>query len=263
MSEEAPSFLVERANGVGFVTLNRPDQLNAVNNAIRSGLPAALRELDADPSVAVMVVRGAPGRAFCAGADVKEMRAPDSVIAERRRMINHAWIDNLDKLNKPVIASIHGFCLGGGLELALACDIRIASADASFGLPETALGLIPGGGGTQRLPRVIGLGRALDLMLTGDRIKPEEALRIGLITRLVDTQEQLAEETVKLAERIAARPPLATNAVKEAVRSGFELDLATGLTLEKTLFALLQVTEDKIEATTAFKEKRKPVFKGK
>lgn len=161
-----------------------------------------------------------------------------------------------------MIAALHGYCLGGGLELALACDIRIAAPGAQFGLPETGLGLIPGGGGTQRLPRVIGLGRAMDLLLSGDRIDAQEALRIGLVSRLVADRDALLGEARALAGRIAARPPTATAYAKEAARNGIEMDLQAGLTLEKTLFSLLMSTSDRAEAALAFKEKRAPRFTG-
>ena len=254
---------VLRQDGVGWVTLNRPEAINAINTAIREGLPKALRSLDEDPEVRVIVLRGAGPRGFCPGADLKESRPPTTAFAARSPQDASNWIRCFDQVSKPLIAAIHGFCLGGGLEIALACDIRIASADAVFSLPETGLGLIPGGGGTQLLPRIIGLGRALDLMLTGDRIGAAEAYRIGLITRVVPTVEALAEESAQLAGRIAQRPPLASRFVKEAARKGLELELGAGLRLEKDLFAILLSTEDRAEAAAAFREKRAPVFKGK
>jgi enoyl-CoA hydratase/carnithine racemase len=166
------------------------------------------------------------------------------------------WIESLDRVSKPVIASIYGYCFGGGLELALACDIRIASADALFSLPETGLGLIPGGGGTQRLPRLIGLAKALDLLITGDRVDAAEALRCGLITRLVAEREALAQETEALAKRIAARPAVATRYVKEAARAGMDLDLKAGFRVERDLFSLLLSTEERLAAAAAFKNKQ-------
>jgi enoyl-CoA hydratase/carnithine racemase len=169
----------------------------------------------------------------------------------------------LERFSKPVIAAIHGFCLGGGLELALACDIRIAAAGSVFGLPEVNLGLIPGGGGTQRLPRIVGLGRAPDLLLTADRIDAQEALRIGLVSRLVPEGADLLAQARQVAQRIAAKPPAAAAAVKEAARVGSTLDLAAGMRLEKDLFALLLATEDKLEAAAAFREKRAPLFTGR
>jgi len=254
---------VLRQDGVGWITLNRPDAINAINMSIREALPKALRSLDEDPQVRAIVLRGAGPRGFCPGADLKESRPPTTAFAARSPQDPSNWIRSLDQVSKPLIAAIHGFCLGGGLEIALACDIRIASADAVFSLPETGLGLIPGGGGTQLLPRIIGLGRALDLLLTGDRIDANEAHRIGLVSRVVPTVEALAEEAAQLARRIAERPPLASRFVKEAARKGLELELGAGLRLEKDLFALLLTTEDRLEAAVAFREKRAPVFKEK
>jgi enoyl-CoA hydratase/carnithine racemase len=171
-----------------------------------------------------------------------------------------SWIEAFDRVSKPLIAAIHGFCLGGGLEIALACDLRVASSDAVFGLPETGLGLIPGGGGTQRLPRTIGLGRALDLLMTGDRVDAAEAYRIGLITRLAADRAALALEVAALADRIASRPPVATAFVKEAATVGLQLDLPAGLRLERALFTMLLSSDERREARAAFQEKRPPNF---
>lgn len=249
-------------SGVAVVRLNRPSQINAINDEIRTLLPEALIALDDDPQVHVIMLHGGASRGFCAGADIKEQRAARTAIAVREHSIRHAWIDAFDRVKKPTVAAIHGFCLGGGLEIALACDIRIASSDATFGLPETGLGLIPGAGGTQRLQRLVGLGRALDMTLTGERIDAREAHRIGLVSRLVEDPAALLDSAKSVAETIAKRAPAATRYAKEAVRSGADLDLAAGLTLERTLFALLAVTEDRAEAARAFREKRKPVFTG-
>jgi enoyl-CoA hydratase/carnithine racemase len=250
-------------DGVGTITLNRPAAINAINDGIRFGVPATLKAFDEDPQVRVIVIRGAGPRGFCTGADLKESRPPTTAFATRSPQSSSNWIRAFDQVAKPVIASIHGFCLGGGLEIALACDLRVASADATFSLPETGLGLIPGGGGTQRLPRIVGLGRALELMLTGDRIDANEALRIGLINRIAPDVESLSDVTLKLAQRIAQRPPLATRLAKEAARSGMDLELNAGLRLEKDLFTMLLGTEDRLEAAVAFREKRAPVFKEK
>jgi len=258
-----PCVLTEVRDRVGWITLNRPAVINAINNSIRTGLPQALSAFDRDPDVRVIVLRGAGDRGFCVGADIKEFRPEISLVQSRDAMIQGAWIEAVGRASKPVIAAIHGFCLGAGLELALACDIRIASPDASFGLPEVDLGLIPGGGGTQNLPRLIGMARALDLMLTGDRIDAGEAHRLGLISRVCASAASLFEETAELSARIAAKPPVALAYVKEAVRLGLEADLQTGLRLEKTLFALLQSTDDRWEAATAFREKRPPRFAGR
>lgn len=253
---------VERRGAVGLITLNRPDRLNALNDPLRSGLSLALADLDASPDIRVIVLHGGTARGFCAGADLTERRAPRSPVATRAAIGAGSWIDAFDRCATPIIAAIHGFCLGGGFEMALACDIRIAAPDAVFALPETGLGLIPGAGGTQRLPRLVGMGRALDLMLTGERIDAAEALRLGIVTRLVADRAQLLDEALALANRIAARAPAATLYVKEAALSGFDLPLAAGLALERSLFALLSGTADKTEAAQAFAEKRPPRFTG-
>jgi enoyl-CoA hydratase/carnithine racemase len=254
------SVELERRAGVAWITLNRPAAVNAINDAIRGSLPALLQELGADSDTRVIVVKGAGERGFCAGADLKERPADDNPLAAAVLGARSSWIEAFDRVSKPVIAAIHGFCLGGGLEIALACDLRVASSDAVFGLPETGLGLIPGGGGTQRLPRLIGLGRALDLLVTGDRIDAAEAYRIGLITRLSADRAALAVEVTALAERIAARPPLATTFVKEAATVGIQLDLPAGLRLERALFTMLLSSDERREARVAFQEKRPPNF---
>lgn len=247
---------------VALVTLNRPQVGNAFNDAIRTELPRLIEALDGDDTYAAIVIAGAGERGFCVGADIKESRTIGSTVQERRRMNGNAWIDRIAGRSKPLIAAIHGYCLGGGLELALACDLRLAAPGAVFGLPETGLGLIPGGGGTQRLPRVIGLGRALDMMLTGDRINSDEALRMGLVTRMTSGADTLVAEALAVAARIAVRPPTASAYAKEAAKSGLEMDLQAGLNLEKTLFSLLMSTADRAEAAAAFRDKREPRFTG-
>jgi enoyl-CoA hydratase/carnithine racemase len=253
---------VERDGPLAWVVLNRPDQLNAINDDIRIGVPQALGELDADPSIRVIVFRGAGTRGFCAGADIKEKRGVEAAIQVRQRMEKKRWIEALDRVGKPVIAAIHGYCMGGGMELALACDIRFAGTNAVFALPETGLGLIPGGGGTQRLARVIGPGRALDLLLTGERIRVDEAQRIGLVTRVASSADSLLAEVRELALTIAAKPPAASAAVKQAARAALELELKSGLDLELNLFALLAPSSDVREAALAYSETRAPVFTG-
>ena len=261
MPSEA-AVAVERRAGIGWIVLNRPDQINAINDDIRRGVPAALAELDADPSVRVIVIRGAGARGFCAGADIKERRAAESSVQVRRRMQKSRWIEALDRTEKPVIAAIHGYCMGGGMELALACDLRFAAPDSVFALPETGLGLIPGGGGTQRLGAVVGPGRALDLLLTGDRMNAQQAQEIGLITRVAGSAQSLIDEVTALAERIAKKPPTATLFVKQAARAATQLDLKSGLDLELDLFAMLVPMHDVKEAALAFREKRPPCFTG-
>lgn len=253
---------IERVNRVGWIVLNRPGQINAINPALRLEVTQALEQLDSDPEMGVIVIRGAGERGFCAGADIKAQSDATSLPTLRAGM-TPGWIEALDRVRKPVIGAIHGFCLGGGLEIAMACDMRIAAPNAVFGLPETSLGLIPGGGGTQRLPRIVGLGRALDLLLTGERIDAAEAHRIGLVSRLATASDHLIDEVQVLAERIAAKPASALAYVKEAARDGLEMDLRAGLKLEKDLFVLLMSTDDRREAAAAFKEKRQPVFTGR
>jgi enoyl-CoA hydratase/carnithine racemase len=254
---------VEREGGIGWIVLTRAAQINAINDDIRRGVPQALYDLDNDPGIRVIVIRGDGPRGFCAGADIKEKRGPETTVEVRRRMEGARWIEALDNVQKPVIAAIHGYCMGGGMELALGCDIRFATPDAVFSLPETALGLIPGGGGTQRLPRVVGPGRAMDLLLTGDRLSASEAKEIGLVTRVSSEPDTLLEEVRGFANRIASRAPVATLAAKRAAKAALDLDLKHGLDLELDLFAMLKPSDDAREAALAFKEKRTPVFSGR
>lgn len=256
------SVSVEREGALGWVVLTRPAQINAINDEIRQGVPQALRALDADPDIRVIAIRGEGSRGFCAGADIKEARGLETAIEVRRRMEGVRWIEAIDTIQKPVIAAIHGYCLGGGLELALACDIRFATPDAVFSLPETALGLIPGGGGTQRLPRIVGPGRAMDLLLTGERLDAAAARGMGLTTRTASVSEALVDEVRVFALRIAARAPAATLSAKRAARSAFDLALKQGLDLELDLFAMLKPSDDAQEAASAFREKRAPNFSG-
>lgn len=259
---EMPSLKIHHEAGVHTITLDRPDVGNAINEDIRLGLPALLERLDEDPACSAIVLTGSGAKGFCVGADIKESRVVGHPVAERRRLMGNPWIDRVARTRKPLIAAIHGYCLGGGLELALACDIRVAAGTAQFGLPETGLGLIPGGGGTQRLSRLVGLGWAMDLILGGERIDAAQALRIGLVTRVLEDPQALMPAAQALAQRMASRPPAALAYAKEATRQGFEMNLADGLQLEKTLFSMLMTTEDRAEAASAFKEKRAPRFSG-
>ena len=254
--------LLDRHGAVATVTLNRPGAMNAINAAIREQLPACLLEADRDPAIRVIILRGAEGRAFCAGADVKEFAPVESLSVYRAERVHDHWVAVFERVRKPIIAAIHGFCLGGGLEIALACDIRIATDDAEFALPELTHGFIPGAGGTQRLQRLVGLGRAMDMMLTGERIGAQEASRIGLITRVV-SRDMLNEIAAALAAAIAARAPLAAMAVKEVLYRGADLDLRAGMRLELDLLTLLLGTEDRQEAVSAGREKRQPMFQGR
>jgi enoyl-CoA hydratase len=261
MGHESAVVLTEKEGAVAIVRLSRPQVVNAINDDVRTHLPAAMRACEVDPEVRVIILAGEGPRGFCAGADIKEARGEEAPVATRRRLVGTAYVDAFDNITKPIVAAIHGACMGGGFEIALACDIRMASPDAVFGLPETGLGLIPGAGGTQRLPRIVGLGRALDLLLTGERIGAQEAHRIGIVSRLAASRESLLQEARELATAIAAKPPIATAYAKEAARTGIEIDLKAGLALEKALFSMLSSTEDKKEAAAAFAEKRQPQFK--
>jgi enoyl-CoA hydratase/carnithine racemase len=254
--------LLETRGPVAWITLNRPQALNAIDMAMRAALPEAIRAAEADAAVRVLVLRGAGERAFCAGADIKEFAEIPSPTEYRQSRVHDSWIRAFDEARKPILASIQGVCLGGGLEIALACDLRIAAEDALFGLPETGLGVITGVGGSQRLPRLIGSGAAMDMILTGERIPARRAQELGLVTRMVPAAE-LASATETLAGQIAARPPMAMAFAKEAVRAARDLPLREGLRLEADMMTLLMNTEDRLEAAQAFREKRAPRFTGR
>jgi enoyl-CoA hydratase/carnithine racemase len=254
--------LYEVRDQVAWVSLNRPEALNAITNEVRVQLPLVLAQAQADEAVRVIVIRGMGERAFCAGADVKGFQEIDSLVQFRQARAFDHWVLAFDRVRKPLIAAIHGFCLGGGVEIAMACDIRVAAVGARFGLPEVSRGTVPGAGGTQRLARLVGLGRALDMALSADHISAEEAMRIGLVSRLVPLAD-LHATVEALAARIAGFAPLSVLLVKEAVRESLEMDLATGLKMEADFSALIASTEDRVEAGRAFREKRKPVFKGR
>lgn len=257
---ETSTVLIERDGPIGHIVLNRPDRINAIDDSIRQGLPLALQTLDLDDGIRAIVIKGAGARGFCAGADIREQRNPETPIESHRRLGADPWIECFERLATPTIAAIHGVCMGGGFEIALACDIRLASADAIFALPETGLGLIPAAGGTQRLPRLIGVGPALDMLLTNDRIDAATARRLSIVTHLHDTREALFAAADALACKIAAKPAAATRFARKAVYASAELGLREGLALERDLFALLLTTEDRVEAATAFREKRPPRF---
>ena len=247
---------------VATITLNRPDVHNAQNDTLRREMYEAFSGLITDDDVKVIVVTGAGDRAFSAGADIREFVEPASPtqLRERRKRIEYRAM--MDRCAQPIIAAINGFALGGGLELALACDIRIAAENATLGLTEVNLAIIPGGGGTQRLPRLVGKGKALEMILTGARIPAAEALRIGLVERVVPTGEALKAAT-ELARTIAEKAPIALRYAKEAVVKGLGMALEDGLRLEGDLSTLLRTTEDRLEGAKAFLEKRKPRWAGK
>jgi enoyl-CoA hydratase len=256
------TVIVDRKDHVVTVTLNRPAALNAQNNPMRQELFGIFADLRQDEDVRAIVVTGAGERAFSAGADIKEFLEPGvpTRLREQRKRLDYRG--EMDRCPQPIIAAIRGFALGGGLELALACDIRIAAEDAQLGLTEVNLAIIPGGGGTQRLPRVVGRGKALEMILTGMRVPADEALRIGLVERVVPTGEALKAAT-ELARSMAAKAPVALRYAKEAVVKGLELPLAEGLRLEGDLSTLLRTTEDRLEGAKAFLEKRAPRWTGR
>ncbi len=253
--------LLERQGRVALLTVNRPDKLNALNQAVRDRTIELLEEVEADDDLGVVVVTGAGEKAFIAGADIGEF-AGRSPMDQRHAMRFPRIYDVMAGFSKPVIAMIGGFCLGGGCEVAMSCDIRIASAKARFGQPEIKLGLIPGGGGTQRLPRLVGVGQAMKLILTGDLIDAQEALRIGLVDE-VHPAEELRQKTLELADKIASRSPLTTRIAKEAIHASQRLPIDEGSRYERELFSLLFSSEDKAEGVDAFLNKRKAEWKGR
>ena len=258
---EAP-VLYDVADHVATITLNRPEVRNAMNTALREAMLERFTALATDDDVRVIVVQGAGDKAFSAGADIREFVEPlvPTQFREQRRRIDFRQV--MDRCPQPIIAAIRGVALGGGLELALACDIRIAGDDAQLGLTEVNLAIIPGGGGTQRLPRLIGRGKALEMILTGARIGAAEALRLGLVERVVPAAEVLTAAQ-DLARELAGRAPVALRYAKEAVVKGLGMSLDDGLRLEGDLSTLLRTTEDRLEGARAFLEKRKPNWKGR
>jgi enoyl-CoA hydratase len=251
----------ELADGIATITLNRPAVHNAMNERMREELTACFGELARSEDARVIVVTGTGERAFSAGADIREFVAPQVPVRFRDGRRRGDFRAAMDRCPQPIIAAIRGFALGGGLELALACDIRIAGEDSQLGLTEVNLAIIPGGGATQRLPRLVGRGKALEMILTGARIDAREALRIGLVERVVPATEVLSSAQA-LARTLAEKAPVALRYAKEAVVKGLGLPLEDGLRLENDLATLLRTTDDRIEGAKAFLEKRKPRFTG-
>jgi enoyl-CoA hydratase len=258
---EYQTITVDKRGAVVVLTINRPDKLNALNKTVHAEGVAALDELRKDGSVRVVVITGSGPKSFIAGADISEF-AGQTPVTQRDLFLERTFFNSIDAFPKPVIAMINGFCLGGGNELALACDIRIASENARFAQPEINLGIMCGGGGTQRLTRLIGEGRAMEMVLTGDMIDAPTALKFGLVTA-VHPAEELEAKTMELAEKIAEKAPIALQMSKEAVKFASRSNLDEGLRREVDLFAICFSTEDKEEGVAAFLEKRKPNFKGK
>lgn len=254
------TLLLERRGRVALLTINRPAKLNALNIQTRAEGAAALDELREDESVRVVVITGAGEKAFVAGADISEFEGRTAV-SQRDVMTGRSLFTAVDTFPKPVIAMVNGFCLGGGCELALSCDIRVASERARFGQPEINLGIIPGGGGTQRLTRLVGEGKAMELILTGDMIDAQQAYSLGLVNAVFPAEE-LEAKTMEMANRIAEKSPVALRMAKEAVKTAARANLDEGLRREIDLFALTFSSQDKDEGVRAFLEKRKPDFKG-
>jgi enoyl-CoA hydratase len=255
------TLLVTTDDRVAIVTINRPDKRNALSATVRREIGVALDALRADEAVRVVIFTGAGEQAFVAGADIGEF-AQRSPIEQRDVMAGRRIFDEIAAYPKPVIAMINGFALGGGCELALSCDVRIAARSARFGQPEIRLGLIPGGGATQRLPRLIGAGGALRMILSGELIDAAEAHRLGLVDEVVEDAE-LRTRTLELARAIAAHSPLALRLAKAAVASAAETPLSAGLAFERELFITAFASEDRIEGVTAFLQKRQAEFRGR
>jgi len=256
------TLIYEKKDTIGVLTINRPEKLNALSNELIDELAQFLDEMENDEELRILVITGAGEKAFVAGADIQELVDRDALLGRKVSRTRQEIFSRIENLPIPVIAAVNGYALGGGLELALACSIRICSDRAQFGAPEVKLGIIPGDGGTQRLPRLVGLGRAMEIVLTGDFIDAQEAYRIGLVNQVI-SHDELMEKAMALAQKIAKRPPLAVRYAKEAVNRSQEGDAISGYALESYLHALTCTTEDKKEGVKAFLEKRKGTFKGK
>lgn len=255
------NILFEKKENIGIITINRPKALNALNIDVFNELSPLLDEITEDTSIKVVIITGSGEKAFVAGADIAYMLPMSSPEGKDWAQIGQSTLNKIENLPQPVIAAINGFALGGGCELAMACDIRIASEKAKFGQPEVALGIIPGFAGTQRLPRLVGKGLAKEILFTGDMLNAQEAYRIGLVNKVIP-KEQLMSEAENMAGRIMKNAPYAVSLCKEAVNVGLETDLQTGSQYEGALFGTTCATKDKHEGMTAFIEKRKASFTG-
>ena len=256
------NILLETKNSIAYVTVNRPKVLNALNMATMQELGVAFQEIKTDAAIRVVILTGAAEKAFVAGADIGELAKQDAVSGKEYAHRGQSVLDLIENLGKPVIACINGFALGGGCELALACTMRLASDNAKLGQPEVKLGIIPGYGGTQRLPRLVGKGLAMQMVLAGEMISAQEAHRIGLVNEVTSAVE-LIPRAEAIAAKIIANAPLAVQYAMEAVNKGMEMTLAEGLFLESALFGVCCATSDKAEGTSAFLEKRPAAFRGK
>lgn len=257
-----PVLLQETTDGIAVLTLNRPDVMNALNFELLRALKDNIHRIRFEPDIRVVIITGAGEKAFCAGADLKERAGlSEAQVREFIFTIRNLFSD-IEQLNKPVIAAVNGIALGGGTEMALASDIRLAARHAVMGLTETRLAIIPGGGGTQRLPRLVGRGMAKELIFTGRRVEADEALRIGLVNRVCE-KGTLIDECRRMAAMICEAGPIAVEQAKYAINHGMETEIQTGLAIESNAYRVTIPTEDRLEGLAAFREKRKPVFKGK
>ena len=255
------NILYEVKDGILYLTLNRPEQRNALTPEMWNDISSAVKAAEDDPEIRVVIVSSVGGKALASGADIQELHDREHLV----QMAGTATkaLAALENLYKPTICAVNGYALGGGCELAMACDIRIATGRSKFGQPETGLGLIPGAGGTQRLSRLVGLGRAKELIFTGRIITAEEALRIGLVNEVTeDTQEAVIEAAETMAKQILKKGPVATQMAKIAINLGYDADMATGLMLERMAQTIALSTNDRKEGTAAFLEKRQPQFTG-
>ncbi len=256
------TLLYEVKDGIAYVTINRPKVLNALNDTVITELGQVFTAIKDDPQVKAVIITGAGEKAFVAGADITQLVDLNTQEGKAFAAKGQAVFNLIENLGKPVIAAINGFALGGGCELAMACTVRLASTKAKLGQPEVNLGIIPGYGGTQRLPRLVGKGRAMELVLTGRMVDAQEAYQMGLVNKVVEP-EKLMEEAEALARTIMSKGPVAVKLAMEAVNRGLEVSLADGLAIEADLFGICCSTEDKVEGTKAFLEKRKANFQGK
>ncbi len=256
------NVLYEKKDAIAYVTVNRPKVLNALNTPTWADLRTAFEDARDDATVLGVILMGAGDKAFIAGADIGELAHATAIDAERSSRFGQDVLDLIENLGKPVIAAVNGFALGGGCETAMACTMRIAADSAKFGQPEVTLGLLPGGGGTQRLPRLVGKGRALQLILSGEMISAQEAYRIGLVNEVVPAAD-LITRAEAILKKIASNAPIAVKFALEAANKGVETSQTEGLLLEASYFGLCAATEDKKEGTTAFLEKRTPQFHGR
>ncbi len=256
------NILFEVKNKIAYITINRPEALNALNTETFMELFDAMKKSNEDSTVTGVILTGSGEKAFVAGADIKELAVQTPVTAKEFALRSEVVLCYIERMYKPVIAAVNGFALGGGCELSMACHMRVASESAKFGQPEVNLGLIAGNGGTQRLPRLVGKGRAIELLCTGDMISAEEAYRIGLANKIVK-KEELIPTCEKVLNTVASKAPIAVKLTLEAVQSGMEMTLAEGLNFEANLFGLVFSSDDMKEGTKAFIEKRKANFQGK